>query len=122
MNVNQFKFGDVPEFLAVSLLKDAAREALPEFMSIFRKDWFDKLDFEADHEILDDELPYYLTPEQLANPKEFSFFVRAKTKTGKTVRFVLNVIYVGELKYMVGLGEIPDDVHRGVHIPENRNN
>ena len=107
--------------LAVKMLEISARADLSSFLNLFRKDYAKKIDFGKSYELLDDELPYYVPEEQLKMPKAFTLFVRATSTGGRPMRFLMHVIWIDDLKFAVGIAEVPDNVIRGVHFNPNWN-
>jgi hypothetical protein len=105
-----------PDALATSLLEVSARAHLKEFLSLARKDLIEKIDFTKGYEIMDDEMPYYIPKAQLEQKNTFTLFIKATLKTGEPFRFLLNTIWMGDAKFMVGIAEVPVNVAKGYSV------
>jgi hypothetical protein len=102
-----------PDALAISLLEVSARTHLKEFLSLARKDLVEKIDFTKGYEIMDDEMPYYIPKAQLEQKNTFTLFIKTTLKTGKPFRFLLNTIWMGDAKFLVGIAEVPENAVKG---------
>lgn len=108
MSQNENPSPNDPEALAVYLLEASARKGLGPFLELFRKDFASKIDFSQGYELLDDELPQFISEAQRQESGTFTLFVKATLKTGQPCRFLLRAIWMGDAKFGLGISEVPD--------------
>jgi hypothetical protein len=107
--------------MSAKLLEAGARAELDGFLKISCKDFAATLDFTKGYEIMDEEMPYYVPKSYLEQENAFTLFVKATLKTGKSCRFLANVVWLGDGKYAVGIANVPNNVVRGVYMPSSDN-
>ena len=49
-----------PNALTASLFEEMARDNLKDFLQFFRKDYYEKIDFDKGCELLDEAMPHFL--------------------------------------------------------------
>lgn len=100
---------DDPNEISSLLFEKGARENLKDFLSLFRKDYCKKIDFDKGCELLDDALPYFV-PRHYAERKDaFNLLVKAHLKKGGICYFLIHAIFAmekGEIN--VGIADVPE--------------
>lgn len=105
-----------PNALTASLFEEMARDNLKDFLEFFRKDYFEKIDFNKGCEFLDEAMPQFLPSHYTSRKDAFNLFVKAPLKDGTISHFLIHAIFAmakGEIK--VGIADVPDKAIDAYH-------
>ncbi len=106
---DKFLSSQDPNEMSAAMFEELARENMKDFLQTFRKDYYAKIDFDQECELLDEAMPYFLPPDYAARKDAFNLFVKASLKKKGVCYFLIHAIFAMENGQInVGIADVPE--------------
>ena len=105
---SKFLASQDPNEMSASMFETLARDNVKDFLEFFRKDYYEKINFDKPCELLDEALPYFVSSDYAARKDAFNLFVKASLKKGGVCHFLIHAIFAMEKgEIQVGIADVP---------------
>jgi protein-arginine kinase activator protein McsA len=98
-----------PNEMSATMFETLARDNIKDFLQFFRKDYYEKIDFDKGCTFLDEALPHFVPAHYRERKDALNLFVKATLKKGGICHFLVHAIFTmqkGEIQ--VGIADVPD--------------
>ncbi len=98
-----------PNEMSASMFETMARDNIKDFLQFFRKDYYEKIDFDKGCTFLDEALPHFVPLHYRKRKDALNLFVKATLKKGGICHFLIHTIFTMEKgEIQVGIADVPD--------------
>jgi hypothetical protein len=105
---SKFLSSEDPNEMTASMFETMARDNMKDFLKMFRKDYYEKIDFDKGCEFLDEALPHFAPPHYRERKDAMNLFVKATLKKGGVCYFLIHTIFTMERgEIQVGIADVP---------------
>ncbi|NJN34981.1 MAG: hypothetical protein HC817_12725 [Saprospiraceae bacterium] len=86
-DLNELFSSDDLTRMTVELTEEMTREELADFLKLFRKDYYDLIDFSKGYEVMDEVAPFFVPKAHADATNAFDLLIKATSKAGDTIYF-----------------------------------
>jgi protein-arginine kinase activator protein McsA len=117
----KFSSSQDPNEMSASMFETLARDNMKDFLQMFRKDYYEKIDFDKGCTFLDEALPHFVPAHYRERKDALNLFVKATLKAGGTCQFLIHTIFkMEEGEINVGIADVPDKAMKAYEKAKER--
>jgi protein-arginine kinase activator protein McsA len=110
-----------PNEMSATMFETLARDNIKDFLQMFRKDYYEKIDFDKGCKFLDDALPHFVPAHYRERKDALNLFVKATLKDGDICHFLIHTIFTMEKgEIQVGIADVPDKAMKAYEKAKER--